>query len=368
MAFRTLIVDDTVIWRKILSDSLSSFPEIEVIGTASNGEIGLRKISNQKPDLVFLDVHMPEMNGIELLKRLNESFPDISVIMMSTDASSSTKATIEALQLGAIDFICKPSDSDLQKNIEHLKNDIKAILRLLEVRHFTSKKINVSIQSKSVVTCKTNEQTPKTLAIVNKEKIKNFAICVIGVSTGGPDALNKLIPAIPGTFPLPILLVQHMPPLFTKSLAESLNKKSQLSVKEGVENDDIVPGTVYIAPGGKHMILRMLQGKPVIGLNDEPPENSCRPSVDVLFRSVAAHYNNFGVLAVILTGMGSDGLNGVRSLKRNKCFCITQSESTCVVYGMPRAVDEANLSDLSSPIDSIALEMSSLTRNSIFRY
>lgn len=362
MVLRTLIVDDTVIWRKILSESISTFKELELVGTAANGEIALKKIEQLKPDLIFLDVHMPGIDGIELLKKLGQSHKEIAVIMVSTDASTSTRATVEALQSGAIDFICKPTSSNHNSNIESLKKDIKSMLRLLEIKHLTHN-IQPRSPKPAVVPAKVS---PEITEPPKGDIPKSFSICVIGVSTGGPDALNRLIPNIPADFPLPILLVQHMPPHFTKSLADSLNKKSQITVKEANENDPITAGTVFIAPGGKHMVLRMVQGKPVIGLNDEPPENSCRPSVDVLFRSVAAHYGDSGVLAIILTGMGCDGLNGIRTLKRKSCLCITQSEASCVVYGMPRAVDEAHLSDNSLPIESIASEMTALTRSSIF--
>ncbi len=364
MVFRTLIVDDTAIWRKILSESISNFPELTLVGTAANGEIALKKVSQLKPDLVFSDVHMPGMNGIEFLKKLKVNYPEISVIMVSTDISSSTRATVEALQSGAMDFICKPTESDYHQNIKQLQTSIKSVLRLLEIRCYTHK---IPLPQKSISSDK-KQQPPQRIVVKTGEVPRNFNVCVIGVSTGGPDALNKIIPQFPENFPIPILLVQHMPPHFTKSLAESLDKKSLLTIKEAQENDPVVPGTIYIAQGGKHMVLKMAQGKAVIGINDWPAENSCKPSVDVLFRSVAEYWGDSGVLAVILTGMGSDGLNGVSILKKKRCFCITQSESSCVVYGMPKSVDEAKLSDRSVHLDSIASEIITLTQNSIFRH
>jgi two-component system chemotaxis response regulator CheB len=185
-------------------------------------------------------------------------------------------------------------------------------------------------------------------------------VVAIGVSTGGPEALTKLIPQLPADLAVPVVLVQHMPPVFTKSLADSLAKKSPLRIVEASDGETIQRGSVYIAPGGRHMVVRRAEGAGnavVVGLNDGPPENSCRPAVDVLFRSVAAVYGDKGILTVILTGMGSDGCAGVRTCKRASCFCITQSEATCVVYGMPRAVDEAGLSDLSLPLDKISAEI-----------
>jgi two-component system chemotaxis response regulator CheB len=174
------------------------------------------------------------------------------------------------------------------------------------------------------------------------------------VSTGGPNALAEVIPLLPARLKVPVLLVQHMPPVFTASLADHLAKRSQVTVREAAEGEAIVPGTVYIAPGGRHMVVRRSPaGVPTVGLNDSPPENSCRPSVDVLFRSVAAHYEG-NVLAVVMTGMGNDGREGVRALKRKGAHCITQSAETCVVYGMPLAVDEAGLSDERIPLPRLA--------------
>jgi len=184
---------------------------------------------------------------------------------------------------------------------------------------------------------------------------KRIALVAIGSSTGGPEALTKVLPLLPGDFPLPILIVQHMPPLFTASLAANLNKRSALTIKEAEDGEPIEVGKVYIAPGGRHMVMRPPQdgGPATIGLNDAPPVKSCRPSVDVLFRSIAAVQGG-NVLAVVLTGMGDDGSDGVAALKRKGCYCITQSEKTCVVYGMPRAVDEMNNSDEQVDIENVA--------------
>ena len=184
----------------------------------------------------------------------------------------------------------------------------------------------------------------------------------IGVSTGGPNALAELIPRLPADFPVPILLVQHMPPMFTASLAEHLDQKSQVSVREARDGEPVLPGGVYIAPGGRHMVVRRLpDGALIVGLNDNPPENSCRPSVDVLFRSLAAQFEG-NLLAVVMTGMGSDGCEGVRAMKRRGCRVLTQSEASCIVYGMPLAVDEADLSDEQVPLDRLADRITRLAR------
>ena len=359
LPLRTLIVDDTVTYRKILSEVVSSISEITLTGTAPNGEIALKKVRLGRPDLIFLDIHMPEMDGIETLKKIQSIDPGIAVVMVSSISSRSTKDTIEALQLGAIDFIRKPDGPDVQKNLEGLRNEIRAVVRLAELRIHTGR-LHLPFKTPPVIP--EHIHSGKTDHTEIREIPQSFAICVIGVSTGGPEALNKVIPGIPADFPLPILIVQHMPPMFTRSLAESLSKRSCLQVIEASDCDLIKQGTVYIAPGGKHMVVRMHNGSAVIGLNEEPPENSCRPSVDVLFRSAAAHFGDKGVLAVVLTGMGSDGLNGIRMLKRKKCFCITQSASSCIVYGMPRSIDEAGLSDKSLSLENIASAVDSLAR------
>jgi two-component system chemotaxis response regulator CheB len=318
--------------------------------------IALKKLAQTKTDLVFLDVHMPEMDGVETLKRIRTEFPDVTVVMMSGISSRNTSDTIEALQSGAIDFIRKPDSNDFHANNLQLKNDIQSVIKMMGL-----KKSSLQFKPPQQPAIQKPQVQPRT-AVPRRSILQNmsFEVCVIGVSTGGPEALNKLIPSIPSDFPIPILVVQHMPPHFTRSLAESLNKKSKIRVVEAPENEIIKRGTVYIAPGGKHMVIRNNGTSYVIGHSDSPPENSCKPSVDVLFRSVASYYSG-GVLAIILTGMGNDGCSGVRSLKRQKCYCITQQESSCVVYGMPRAVDEAELSDQSLPIESIASEMVSLT-------
>lgn len=368
MTLKALIVDDTVTYRKILTDAISTFPHITIIGTAPSGEIALKKIALEKPDIVFLDVHMPGMNGIETLKHIKNDYTDIAVVMVSGISSRSTVDTIEALQIGAIDFIRKPDGNDMRKNTEQLHSDINSLLRFFELKIRArsiqnGSSVNVTESSlihKDEQTRISYQQNNSNCFIKPIKPLSSYTICAIGVSTGGPEALSKLIPKIPEDFPVPIVMVQHMPPLFTKSLAESLTRRSNVKVVEAEDNTPVTKGTVLLAPGGKHMVIRNVNGAMVAGINEEPPENSCRPSVDVLFRSVAAHYGDNGVLAVILTGMGNDGLNGVRALKRKKCTCLTQSDSSCVVYGMPRAIDEAGLSDKSLPLEGIAEEIISL--------
>ncbi len=365
MPLRALVVDDTITYRKILGDVLKDMHDIELAGTAPSGAIALKKIAAEPIHVVFLDVHMPDMDGVETLKHIKKDFPLVSVVMVSGISTRSADTTIEALELGAVDFIRKPDSPDAEANRLHLKADIQSVLRLIQIKQMTtaihSPIAGPTVQaaaSQTKVAIKAAPVAPVAAAAANVPR--TFGVCVIGVSTGGPEALSRLIPAFKGPLSVPILCVQHMPPMFTKSLADSLAKKSKFRVVEAVEDEAVLPGIMYIAPGGHHMVVRSKDGKVVIGINDAPPENSCRPSVDVLFRSVATVYGDRGILSTILTGMGNDGCNGVRTMKRKGCYSITQTEQSCVVYGMPRAVDEAGLSDKSLPLESIAPEIESL--------
>ncbi|MDG5815553.1 chemotaxis response regulator protein-glutamate methylesterase [Chitinispirillales bacterium ANBcel5] len=348
MKIKTLVVDDTVVYRKILSEVVSSLDELELVGTAPNGIIALKKLARIETDLVLLDQHMPEMDGVEVLKKIKEQIPKIEVIMLSGISTRSTDTTIKALEMGAVDFIRKPEGNDFAASMKTLVNDVRPVIRLLQMRNVKGKGNVTPIKKKRV------ESSKKTIARAYAPVPKNFSILAIGVSTGGPDALSRVIPKLPKNLSVPVLIVQHMPPVFTKSLAESLNKKSAITVQEAKEGEILKISNVYIAPGGYHMVIRKEKEHNTIHLTSSPPENSCRPSVDVLFRSVGQVYANKGIMSVIMTGMGNDGLNGVRALKRSGCYSITQAAETCVVYGMPRAVDEAELSDKSIPLDNLA--------------
>ena len=371
MSLRALIVDDTVMYRKVIGDALAAFPDVEVVGTAGSGSIALKKLALTPADIVFLDVNMPDMDGIETLQRIRAEFPAVQVVMVSSLTVKGSETTIKALEMGAVDFIPKPEGTDFAASMHQLATNLLPVIRSVQMRlHRAGGALDVKTAAAKTASAKPalSSLLPARPAapIVPVAPMpgsaplpRSFGVVAIGVSTGGPEALNKLIPALQAKMPVPVVMVQHMPPLFTKSLADSLDKKSSIKVVEAAEGDILQAGTVYIAPGGRHMAVRRRDdGAVVVTLNDGPPENSCRPAVDVLFRSVASAYGDKGVLSVILTGMGSDGCNGVRALKRKGCLSITQAESTCVVYGMPRAVDEAGLSDKSMPLDEIAREIS----------
>jgi two-component system chemotaxis response regulator CheB len=357
MAIKTLIIDDTIIYRRIVSDAAASFPELEVIGVAATGDIGLKKMEQGPVDLVFCDVYMPGKDGVETLVEIRSRFPETIVVMMSGVATRAADITIKALQLGALDFIQKPEGGGVEENTARLKTDIAGIIRIVKIRRQTLP----AYQAVEAPALEAAGGLPEAYADTPAPAPSGFGIVAIGVSTGGPEALGKLLPLIPRGLSVPVVLVQHMPQGFTRSLAESLDKKGSLHVVEAADGQAVEGGTVYIAPGGRHMTVRRNNGCVVAALSDGPPENSCRPSVDVLFRSVADVYGSSGILAVILTGMGSDGLGGIRVMKRRNCYCITQSAQSCVVYGMPRAVDEAKLSDKSLSLDEIAEEIARKT-------
>lgn len=378
---KVLVVDDTVIYRKILKDVISEMDNTEVIGTAPNGDLALRKIEVEKPDIVLLDVEMPVKDGLETLEEIKKKYPEIGVIMVSGVNERQASITMEALQKGAIDFVPKPTGNNIETNIQSLRQSLYPIISLFLTRK-TISGVRSGLSSTSFTTPsiskprETFTSTSVTSRIPVKEKIeltpvqafapipRKFDILVIGVSTGGPNALAKFIPMIPADLGVPVLLVQHMPPMFTKSLANHLSVKSALKVVEAEDGSNLEKNKVYIAPGGKHMVIKREGQSTNISIIDTPPVNSCKPSVDVLFDSIPQVYNG-NILSLIMTGMGSDGMNGVRTLKKTGCYSITQTEDSCVVYGMPRAVDEAGLSDESVHLEQLAGRIAQLVKNGI---
>lgn len=369
---RVLVVDDTIVYRKILSETIDMLGDAEVVGTAPHGRLAMAKLEQVPADLVLLDVEMPEMNGLETLREIRRRFPATQVVMISGTNLSSADITMRCLEQGALDFLRKPEGTDPEASRNELRDKLRPLLRHIQTR------INLNQGSQGIA----HEPTPQAHrapaavpshppparpAVRSAPVPSRFDIVGIGVSTGGPNALAEVIPRLPEDFPVPILLVQHMPPNFTASLAEHLDLRSKLGVREARDGEPILPGRVYIAPGGRHMVVRRKgnaedpEQEAIIGLNDNPPEHSCRPSVDVLFRSMAAHYDG-RMLAVVMTGMGNDGCEGVRAMKRKGCLCLTQTEASCVIYGMPLAVDEAGLSDDQVPLDRLADRIDRLVR------
>ncbi|MEA3357798.1 MAG: chemotaxis response regulator protein-glutamate methylesterase [Thermodesulfobacteriota bacterium] len=359
---RVLVVDDTIVYRKIVSDVLTEMPDVEVVGTANNGRIAVSKISSLKPDLLTLDVEMPEMDGIQVLEYLKKESLDIGAIMVSSLTQKGGDMTIRALELGAFDFIPKPQKSSIEENREEIKKTIapmlKAFSRQSEIRSILGAKSTHTGSSPGMGGSPIIRKPGKPLTVVSNREQGKSDIVAIGVSTGGPNALAMVIPKLPIDLGVPVLVVQHMPPVFTQSLAKSLDSKSAIAVKEAVDGENIRPNTVFIAPGGKQMkVVANADGKNrLIRITDDPPENSCKPSVDYLLRAVAHQYMGRAT-GVIMTGMGSDGTTGLKLMRRNGSTIIAQNESTCVVYGMPKGPVDAGIVDVIAPLDSIAEEI-----------
>lgn len=373
---KVLVVDDSVVYRRILSGVVEELNGVALAGTAANGKIALDKLRKGDVDLVLLDLEMPEMDGLSALDAINRDHPEVDVIMISGANRHAADVTVEALERGAVEFIPKPSGSNADESRDELRSRLQPLVHLCATRAALGKaRRTPSPADRRATGEKPIRPARETIGAssdlspaIPSTRVGEVGIVAIGSSTGGPAALASVIPQLPADIGVPIVVVQHMPPVFTKSLAEGLDRRSALAVREAQEGDVLEANTVLIAPGGRHMVVRGSHpGRaPVIGLNDQPPENSCRPAVDVLFRSVAPVYSG-RMLSVVLTGMGADGRNGVQVMKRRGCYCLTQSEGSCVIYGMPRAVDEAGLSDESVDLDQIAERITRFVRGNARR-
>jgi two-component system chemotaxis response regulator CheB len=349
---KILVIDDSITYRQIMVAVIEKISDAECIGTAASGQIALRKISLMQPDLVLLDAVMPEMDGVETLQEIKQRHPAIEAIMISSFEMNNAKETLRSLQIGALDFVAKPKVSKPEDGIAELVKYLQPLVHLVQTkkyatfsrRDYTNKP--ASTKEAPVILPATPVIKTETPRITSQRLIKSrFDLCVIGVSTGGPKALDELIPRLNPAMPCPIIIVQHMPPMFTESLAMKLNDGTSLQVSEAKGGEELTARHVYIAPGGKHLVLRKrMEGRYCLALNETPPVNNCRPSVDVLFRSVAATFQG-NVLAVVMTGMGRDGTEGVRMLKRNGNKCIVQDQHSSIVWGMPGSVYEAGLAD-----------------------
>jgi two-component system chemotaxis response regulator CheB len=351
---KVLIVDDTVVYRKIVSDVLAEIPGIEVVGTAHNGKAALLKIKTLKPDLLSLDIEMPEMSGLELLEQLQSEHPHVGAVMLSTLTQKGGAMTMRALELGAFDFIPKPQSGTMAENKKAVKEALAPILKAFQRNREIRGVIRNHQQKNPKPTVRPISSKPGTIALSAQKRSGPSSIVAIGISTGGPNALAQVLPQLPADIDVPVVIVQHMPAMFTQSLANSLNNKCALEVHEAVTGEPLRPAKVYIAPGGKQMkIVAGPDGKErVIQITDDPPENSCKPSVDYLFRSVAELYVGRAT-GVIMTGMGSDGTAGLTQMKNNGAFVIAQDESTCVVFGMPKEPIQRGIVDVVSPLDQI---------------
>lgn len=336
---RVLVVDDSLVMRKTISRMLSRDNAIEVVGTAVDGRDALDKVEQLRPDVITMDVEMPVMNGIEALKSIMSKDP-VPVIIMSALSREGAEITMEALQLGACDFVTKDftnvggslaaKEAEVVTKVKNVaKNKVRFLLRKLDIKK-------------------------QPVGMDPGQKIRH-EVLAIGASTGGPPALQHILTSLPRAFPVPIVISQHMPKIFTQSFSQRLNSVSQLSVKEAEDGEPLAAGQVYIAPGNTHMAVKK-KGRAICVEFVDGAKYIYRPSVDLLMATTAEAYEQ-GSVGVILTGMGNDGLAGMKEMKARKGYIIAQDEETCVVFGMPKAVISANLADAVLPIDKISEEI-----------
>ena len=338
---RVLIVDDSAFVRQALVRMLSSAPDIEVVGTAVDGKDGLEKAVALRPDVVTLDIKMPRMGGLEALRRIMTECP-VPVLLLSSLTAEGGEITLRGLELGALDFVDKSSvkgHMNLLELADELKAKVRALARVPRDRVHPQ------------------EGPPAEARVpLSAPHAKGAEVVVIGTSTGGPPALQAIIPKLPSGLASSILVVQHMPVGFTRSLADRLASRSALPVREAEEGDSVSPGVVLIAPAGRHMKVQRRGGAAHVWLDDEPRSSLHRPSVDVLMASVAKAYGPRS-LGVILTGMGSDGVEGLRAIRQTGGRTFAESEESCVIYGMPKAAVEAGVVDRSVPLARMADEI-----------
>jgi len=339
---RVLVVDDAVVMRRLISTVLEADPELEIAGIAANGRLALARIPQVNPDVVTLDVEMPEMNGLETIDEIRKIYPRLPIIMFSTMTRRGALATVDALARGATDYVTKPANiGSVSEGMDRLQSELIPKIKAYARPPGTIPK------PRPAAAPQPQPATPSAF---------HCSVIAIGSSTGGPNALHEVIPALPATLPVPVLIVQHMPPVFTEMLASRLNEVSKIRVHEATDGQPIQAGHAYIAPGGKHLMVTAENGFVRARLNELPPENSCRPAVDVLFRSVAQVYGS-GSLGVVLTGMGQDGTRGARLIHESGGRVIAQDQESSVVWGMPGSVAEAGLADQIVALSAVSKAM-----------
>jgi two-component system chemotaxis response regulator CheB len=335
---RVLVVDDSSVMRALLRMTLARCPDIELVGQAADGAAGLEAIEQLRPDLVLLDVEMPVVNGLEALAEIRARGLPVKVMMCSTLTRRGAGITLEALARGATDYVAKPSaQHGVCEGMDALGRELLPKIRALFSPHGAEA-----------------DRVPRPPRFV--EAARAYQVLVVGVSTGGPAALEQFLPTLPAEFPLPVLIAQHMPALFTALLADRLNGLCRIPVREARHGEVLQPGAVYFARGDRHMLAVGSAARCVLHLAESRPEQYCRPSVDVLFRSVATVFGA-GVLAVVLTGMGSDGLDGCRTVRAAGGRILVQDRETSAVWGMPGAVAQAGLADQVLPLHVLAAEV-----------
>ena len=373
MAYKVLVVDDSSFFRRRVTDILNKDPKLNVIDVAVNGQEAVDKALLLKPDVITMDIEMPILNGIEAVKKIMAQSPT-SILMFSSLTHQGAKATLEALDAGALDFLPKKF-SDIAKNSDEAGSLLRQrVVEIARKSGFSKPRARIrpmaaSLSSKAskLIAEQKNPSTLSTSSLVTKDKKamtaftrssgKEYKLLAIGTSTGGPVALQKILVHLEANFPLPIIIIQHMPSAFTAAFAGRLNTLCKISIKEAADGDVLKAGCAYLAPGGRQMIITGSENSAKIKiLDDDSPKITFKPSVDISFGSAAKTFSG-KVLGVILTGMGSDGREGARMLKAKGATIWSQDEQSCVVYGMPQAIDKAGISDLSLSLDSMAASM-----------
>jgi two-component system, chemotaxis family, protein-glutamate methylesterase/glutaminase len=348
-----LVVDDSVVVRRLIVDALTDIPDIQVVGTAANGRFALGKIDRLKPDIVTMDVEMPEMDGLTAVREVRKKYARLPVIMFSALTASGAAATLDALAAGATDYVTKPSKSgSIADSIEEIREQLVPRIYALSGRRAPARPAVTPLPTRPIRPVRAPQPSTRPTGTGRVD------IVAIGSSTGGPEALAKLLPGLPADFPVPVVMVQHMPPVFTRMFAERLNRSCALQVVEATDGLAINPGMVVLAPGDRHLTVERQGTSMVARLNEGPPENSCRPAVDVLFRSVAKVYGDAS-LGVVLTGMGRDGRNGSQDIRNAGGDVVAQDEATSVVWGMPGAVVNAGLANSILPLSDVAAFLNS---------
>ncbi len=343
---RILIVDDSRIFRGMLQTVLEQIPDVRVIGSVFNGQKALEFIESSPPDLVTLDVEMPGLSGLETLReiakrnRQRAPLPPVDTILVSALTKNGSRETVEGLQLGALDFICKPSGPDLENNLVSLRRSMEEKIAVVRLRR---RKVATSGVS----------STPAMKRVGSQPAVGRFRAIAIGSSTGGPEALGLLLPAIAASCPVPIFIVQHILEGLSHYLAESLTRKCGRQVVEAIDGKVVQQNGIYLAKAGSHMLVRRRETVVELGTSNSPPERGCKPAVDVFLTSASAVYGG-SLLSIILTGMGDDGASGVRAVKRAGGVVIVQDEASCVVAGMPKAAIATGSVDEVLPLSQMA--------------
>ena len=351
-ALQVVVVDADSSCLAMLTRALQDVPNVRVVGSATSGSSALEKVAQLKPDILLLDVELPDDGGMTALHQVLRSHPQTSVVMACPAMQPAVEKTMRALEAGAFDFVSKPSNCDESTEQDKLKGDLKRVVQAFVTR-----------QSVSALSQAHQPETPAASAVhrasPRQAPRSSIEVVAIGVSTGGPGALGEMVPNLPGDLSVPVLIVQHMPDTFTALLATVLNGKCALRVVEAHDGERVESGTVYIAPGGLHMRVKRHAGHVALETTLDPPEHHCRPSVDYLFRSVADVYGS-KALGVIMTGMGSDGSKGLAAMKARGSYVLAQNEASSIVFGMPGEAVKAGLVDEQVSLDEMASRVTQL--------